>query len=346
VLQGGHPIAAELTDYLQDRAIELEASTIKTLRYRIGSIIEGRHHVPAEAFPWAQAWAKHIASTAVDTQTGVLAALRGFVAFMQKRGVIRGDVLQGIEVRGRKARGKPQARVDEARKLVVSALQAGDPPAIAVVVTLVFGLRIGEAVNLKCRDVDAGATLLWIDGTKNHAAKRAAEVPAHLRSRLQELVGSRGGDDLLFAFQPQRKRAAKDPHKARKDVVTRRLRQLCKDAGIPVLVPQSLRGMHSSFAREAGQTAHAVAQALGHTNLTTQRRHYLRPGVEAESDARSVAALLDCMVANTNDPSNRSESDDTEPSNENAGSAANTGDPAVRGGGIEPPWLLTASTSS
>jgi integrase len=200
--------------------------------------------------------------------------------------------LATLKPKGKRKRGKPQARIDEARQLVALATEAGDPAALAVVVALVFGLRVGEVVSLKCRDLDAGGTLLVIDGTKTNASKRAQEVPLELQPLLRQLAEGQSGNASLFRFEDKRKRAAKDPHKAAKDHVTRRLRQLCKDAGILPLVPHSLRGMHSSFSREAGQTAHAVAQALGHTSIAVQRRHYLRPGLEAEVTATKVQGLL------------------------------------------------------
>jgi integrase len=238
-----------------------------------------------------------------------------------------------------------QARIDEARRLITAALQAGDPAALAVVTALVFGLRVGEVVGLCCRDLDADASVLWIEGTKTAAARRASEVPGELRPVLRGLTRGQAGEGLLFRFEPQRVRKAKDPEKARKDVVTRRLQQLCKQVGIPRLVMHSLRGMHASFSREVGQTAHAVAAALGHTSTAVQSRHYLRPGLEAEVTTTKAQRRLLGVVdqSEASNPSNPTEKDQTPETTKPSAFAEGSG---VRGGGIEPPWLLTASTSS
>jgi integrase len=339
VLKDGHPISEELDKYLQARTGEVEASTIETLRYRLAAVIKDRKHVPAEAFPWAKAWNEHIAHTAKDTQVGVLAALRGFTEHLRKQGMVRGDVLRHIEVKkGKKKRGKVQGRVDEARKLVEVALAAGDPAAVAVVVALSFGTRPGEVVDMKVRDVDAGAAILWVDGTKTDAAKRAANVPPALQPILLKQADGRTGDSLLFLFEAQRKRAAKNPTKARRDFLNRRLAQLCKAAGLPRLTAHALRGMHSSFARERGATAADVVAMLGHRSYATTARHYLAPGVDEARAARDVQGLVfGVPVPMPNDPGTG-----TAEANETTEKPSDS----VRGGGIEPPWLLTASTSS
>jgi integrase len=343
VLVGGHPVGEALTAYL-DRRTDLAASTVTTLRHRLAAFLEGREQIAAEAFPWKQAWAA-VATASADTQAGTLSALRGFVADLKDHGLVKGDVLAGLKVRGRKGRGKPQARIDEARRLIEKATADGDPAALAVVVALVFGLRAGEVVGLCCRDVDADASVLWIDGNKTAAAKRASEVPAELRPMLRGLIRDQQGTALLFRLAPQRVRVAKDPVKARKDHVTRRLRQLCAAVGIPRLVLHSLRGMHASFSREVGQTAHAVAAALGHTSTTVQSRHYLRPGLEAGVNATATQRRL-LGVVDQNEASNPGLPEEGSQTPETTKPSAFTEGSGVRGGGIEPPWLLTASTSS
>jgi integrase len=336
LLKGGHPIGEELDAYLAGRT-DLAPSTVTTARHRLIGFVGARRHVPVEAFPWPRAW-EPIIDQARDTQVGVLSSLRGFVGHLRKRGLVKGDVLASLELRGRRRRGKRQARVDEARVLMALALVAGDPEALAVAVSLVFGLRVGEVVELRCRDLDADGALLWVEGTKTVNARRTVEVPAELRPTLQQLAEGQSGDALLFRLTIQRRRKAQDPHKARKDRVTRRLRQLCTAAGVAQLSMHSLRGMHSSLAREAGQTAHAVAAMLGHGSTEVQRRHYLRPGLEREVASAKVRGLLlgpvptQLVTATTR----------TVPADESAEGTEKT----VRGGGIEPPWLLTASTSS
>lgn len=303
----GHPIGPEIEIYLESSK-KLEESSKTTLRYRLKALVKDREAIPVESFPWEKAWKQHIAPMAAATQIGVLAAVNGFVASLKEKGTVKSAApLKGLKVEGRKSRGKKQVRIDEATKLVQKASESNDPESLAVVVTLMFGLRVGETVRLTVRDVDARGTILWVDGTKNSGSKRRAEIPPSLRPALVALTKGRPGDDLLFVLEGRRARRCKDVHKARKDLVTRRLRALCKAVGLPILTPQSLRGMHATFSREAGQTAQSVATALGHNNVTTQRRHYLRPGVEVEVSAKVLQDLLatNAPVTDSSQVSNR-----------------------------------------
>lgn len=51
----------------------------------------------------------------------------------------------------------------------------------------------------------------------------------------------------------------------------------CRDAGVPVVCPHSLRGLHSTLALQSGSTTHAVAAQLGHASFSTTARHYADP---------------------------------------------------------------------
>jgi hypothetical protein len=61
---------------------------------------------------------------------GVAGALRGFLAHCRNEGLVK-KVPAPPPIKGRKRRGKPQLRIDEARKLVAEALRRGDPLALA-----------------------------------------------------------------------------------------------------------------------------------------------------------------------------------------------------------------------
>lgn len=43
------------------------------------------------------------------------------------------------------------------------ALAVGDPAALTVVVRILLGSAPGKMVELRCRDVDANGSILWID---------------------------------------------------------------------------------------------------------------------------------------------------------------------------------------
>lgn len=71
------------------------------------------------------------------------------------------------------------------------------------------------------------------------------------------------------------------------------LKRFCKQVGVPIVCPHSLRGLHSSLVVQAGATCALVAQALGHGSDVVTRRHYIDPSpLDSARSARVVSALL------------------------------------------------------
>jgi hypothetical protein len=97
---------------------------------------------------------------------------------------------------------------------------------------------------------------------------------------------------------------------------------LCEAAGLPVVCSHSMRGLHSTLAAGFGVTDHAAAKALGHTSFAVTRRH----DVDRE------------VLKNAFGPPEGPGSDKKKAPVSTAW--------GVRGGGLGPPWLLTASTSN
>jgi len=293
----GHKIEAVVDDYLSTRT-DLKASTIETLRFRMAAIIKGRTHFPIEVFPWGKAWNERVACQATDSQIGIRNALQGLLGWALKQRILR-RLPELPEVTGRRHRGKDQLRIDEAKRVVVLVLNKGDPLAIAIVSMLLTGIRPGEAMALKVRDLDDEGTVLWVaaeDG-KTDAAKRMVEVVPALRPMLTALAQGRSGDEYLFRFQSKKQKTT-NPLKSRTDALHRRLRQLCREARVPSVVPHSLRGLHSTIATERGSTGRAVADALGHTSFERiTEPHYLAPGTAERANARRVQKVLEPVVS-------------------------------------------------
>lgn len=203
------------------------------------------------------------------------------------------------EVTGRRRKGKDQLRIDEAKRVVVLVLAKGHPLAIAVVTMLLTGIRPGEGMALRVRDLDDEGTVLWVaaeDG-RTDAAKRMVEVAPALRSMLTALADRRAGEEFLFRFK-SKKGSTTNVLKSRTDALHRRLRKLGKEAGVPPVVPHSLRGLHSTIATDRGSTGRAVADALGHTSFERiTKPHYLAPGTAERANARRVQKVLEPAVA-------------------------------------------------
>jgi integrase len=289
---GGHAIGDVLDKYLASRAADLKPSSIRTVRFRLEAIFQGRRAVPVEAFPWIKAWTQHAVVQSVDSQHGIAGALRGFLSHCQAVGLVKKPPSLPA-IKGRKRRGKTQLRITEARKLIAEALRQGDPLALAAATMVLTGLRPGEVMALNVRDCDDGAAVLWVESGKTDAARRAVEVAAELRPFLDRLASGRPPLEPLFQLDPRRRRTSKDGAKSRTDALLRRLRRLCtEEAKVPEVVPHSLRGLHATLASGFGATSHAVAAALGHTSFVVTERHYVDRATLAEARSRRSRDVL------------------------------------------------------
>src|SRR6516225_5479818 len=56
---GGDAIGEVLEKSLASRAADLKPSSIRTVRFRLEAIFQGRRAIPVEAFPWVKAWTEH-----------------------------------------------------------------------------------------------------------------------------------------------------------------------------------------------------------------------------------------------------------------------------------------------
>jgi integrase len=100
-----------------------------------------------------------------------------------------------IKGRGRRRRGKPQLRIDEARRFQAACLEHADRDVGAGLalgfLLLAARARAGEIVLRELRDVDDGGRVLWIPDSKTQAGRREFGVPEPLAAHLARLVGGR-----------------------------------------------------------------------------------------------------------------------------------------------------------
>ena len=103
----------------------------------------------------------------VDSHRTILAAAKTFLRWCSakpRRWISRSPVeeVQGV---GKRKHGKPQLRIDEARRWVGKATELagrGESGAVAALVSLLMGMRAYEIVTRVVRDLDDGGRLLWI----------------------------------------------------------------------------------------------------------------------------------------------------------------------------------------
>ena len=140
----------------------------------------------------------------VDYHRNTLAEARSFLKWcVVKKKWLDRNPFEGVEGVGRRRHGKPQLRIDEARRWLDAAVHfAGqdEAGAVAAMLTLLLGLRASEVVSRIVRDIDDGGRLLWTPAGKTAAARRTLEVPGLVRPFLGELVEGKQPLDLVFGY--------------------------------------------------------------------------------------------------------------------------------------------------
>ncbi len=220
------------------------------------------------------------------THHGRLSLARRLYEFAIKNEMCRHNPFSAVTPVGRKRVGKPQLRIDEARRFEAKALelaQAGDVAALGALLMLHLGLRQGEVAARVPRDVDDEGRVLWVPSGKTKNARRRLKVPEVLRPLLLKLTESTPPGALLF-------------YKGDKVPPTNyfwsQVRRLCQLADVPSVCPHSLRGLHATLALEGGATSDAVARALGHGSFAMTARHYASESSVDNAKASKVSSLL------------------------------------------------------
>ena len=221
------------------------------------------------------------------TQHLFLWVARHFWIWAMEKGYARQNPWMKVRKVGRANVGKPQLRIDEARKLEAVAIQRaqeGNSAALGVLLMLYLGLRQGEVTARVARDIDDDGRVLWIPSGKTKNARRRLKIPEQIRPLVLARTVNQEPGALLFYPQHH-------SYQHRNYYVVQ-LARLCRLAGVPVICPHSLRGMHATLALEGGATGDAVAKALGHGSFEMTKTHYASASSVANNESGRVAAAL------------------------------------------------------
>lgn len=219
------------------------------------------------------------------THQQALIRARAVCALAIRRGWLKSNPFAEVEPQGRARRGKLQLSQDEADRWTAEAFRrarGGDETTIAALCCFLLGLRASEPCTPAVRDLDAGGTVLRIVGKRDRVrrVRLVSQVPEAeaVLAPLRELLAraARGKFPLAPLLETNRGK------------VWRRVRQICKAAGVPEVCPHSLRGLHGTLRVEAGEDVGHVAAGLGNSARVLED-HYLQPGaVESGQIARVV----------------------------------------------------------
>ena len=226
-------------------------------------------------------WEGWVAGKATDTALNTLAQVRTFLGWLEKQGWTKPLALTGgIEVSGKRHKGKPKLSHDEAAQLVAWCLKhPTDSGAVATAMAFMLGMRASEIVTRTVRHLDGKGTLLDITDAKTEAGERTLKIPTVLQPLLAKLAEGKGPDGRLFEG-------------CNRHWVLRNVKRCCKAAGVREVTSHGLRGTHAKMAREVGVSGVLLAQAMGHESESTTTRHYAGAGAVANAAIDRVVAAL------------------------------------------------------
>lgn len=212
-----------------------------------------------------------------------------FYRWAVQRGYVGVSPFRDVKPVGKLNAGKPQLRIEEARRFTNAAVsyfeEKRHPLAVGALVALTMGLRTSEVLDRVVRDLDDGGRYLWIDAGKTVNARRHLEVPEVVQPFLIQLAEGKRPDDLLFG-----ERSTGGPHHKQK--MWEMVKRLCQRAGVPSVCTHSLRGLWATLAVQSGAASHVVAANLGHNSFAVTQRYYAQgSAVTNAATARVVGAL-------------------------------------------------------
>ncbi len=229
----------------------------------------------------------------ISAKKGTRGRIRHMCAWLVETGLLASDPSEGLKVEGKVNCGKPQLTRLEARRMdahLWKVLETGRPrnadKALAVLLLLYSGLRVGELLRLQVRDLDLEASppiVQVLRYTKTRSSVRDFEVPEILAGPLRRRVA---GWPLTSWLWPSPR--SKSGH-FEKRWVLEAVKAACAAAEVRVVCSQGLRASHARLAREAGVTAHVIAAQLGHANTAVTIGNYI--GEEAEEAVKGKRAF-------------------------------------------------------
>ena len=169
----------------------------------------------------------------------------------------------------------------------------------AILATLVLaGLRIGELLDLRWRDVDLTAGRITVRASKTDAGVRTVDMLPALRDELLELKATArrsGANDLVFGTShAQRQHASNIRNRVLAPAVKRANERLAEAGEVPLperLTPHKLRHTFASVLVALGVDPGSVMDQLGHTDPAFTLRVY-RHGMRRDQASKDALRVL------------------------------------------------------
>ena len=190
-----------------------------------------------------------------------------------------------------------RALLDAAGEMDRKAKSNGKVPRRAILATLTFaGLRVGELIELRWRDVNLAEGRITVRASKTDAGARTIDMLPVLRDELASLkAGGGGAGERVF---PTQAGGPMNPSNVRTRILTPAAKlastQLEAAGATPLpdgLTPHKLRHTFASLLASIEPDTGAVMEQLGHTDPTFTFRVY-RHAMRRDADSRARLAEL------------------------------------------------------
>lgn len=176
----------------------------------------------------------------------------------------------------------------------------GVPYRRALIATLILaGLRIGESLDLRWRDVQLANGRLVVRQSKTAAGERTVDLLPLLHDELATLAAYRSAGDLdafVFATVTGRRRTASNARRrvlqAAVDHANTRLAERSIEPLPEQLTPHSLRRTFASLLYALGETPPRVMAQMGHTSPQLALAIYAREMDRRDGESERLRALV------------------------------------------------------
>jgi integrase len=171
----------------------------------------------------------------------------------------------------------------------------------AMIAVLVFaGLRVGELLALRWRDVDMAGGWMYVEESKTDAGRRRIKIRGALQAelvRVRERHPESGPDRVVFATSTGRPQSA-DNFRSRvlKPSVAEANLALAARHSTPLpegITPHSLRRTFASVLYALGEDPGIVMDEMGHTDPVLALRVYRQAMRRGEAEKAALKALVE-----------------------------------------------------
>lgn len=214
---------------------DLKGVDLETLRRFVASLYDGRTSV---------------------TVARKISTLRSFFRYLVREGVLKKSPVEELSIPKRPKKIPPFLGVDEAVGLVESVRPVRD----RTILELLYGcgLRVGELVSLKRRDLDVAER--WVRVRGKGGKERLVPIGTKACESLKEYLKSAPNGERLFDLTARS--------------VQRIVRRCALQAGLAKRVtPHALRHSYATHLLEGGADLRGIQELLGHASLSTTQRY-------------------------------------------------------------------------